>query len=69
MIRISKTALREYCNAVFEKFAYSKTTYKRNVLNRRRNASRKTASHCSNGVAAKSIARFVIQSEAWESHK
>ena len=27
------------------------------------------ASHCSNGVAAKSIAHIVIQSVAWESPK
>ena len=47
-------------------------TYKRNVLIRRRNTSRKAASHCSNGVAAKSlahIAHIVIQSVAWESPK
>ena len=30
---------------------YSKPTYTRNVLIRRRNTSRKAATHCSNGVA------------------
>ena len=39
------------------------------MLIRRRNTSRKAASHCSNGVAAKSIAHVVIQSVAWESPK
>ena len=39
------------------------------MLIRRRNWNRKAMTHCSNGVAAKSIAHFVIQSEAWESPK
>ena len=33
--------------------SYSRSTYKRNLPIRRRNTSRKAASHCSNGVAMK----------------
>ncbi len=39
-------------------------TYSKYLLICRRNTSRKAATHCSNGVAAKSIAHVVIQSEA-----
>ena len=51
-----KTAVRSPCRADFLTLTYSKPTYKRYVLIRRRNASRKAATHCSNGIAVKSIA-------------
>ena len=47
----------------------SKRSYTTTLSIRRRNTSRKAASHCSNYVAAMAIVHIVIQSEAWESPK